>query len=130
MSDGVVTLEVAAVTVVRKAVVTAIVLETLKMTVPVPATLATTAAVPAPVVTTMEMRPASAKAVRRGATPATAGVGVDRTEERRGENDRDHRSDGPSIHRANLLPPIRPQGHTLHLIQGPSVPPEVNHSSN
>lgn len=99
MSDGVVTLEVAAVTVVRKAVVTAIVLETLKMT--VPATLATTA-VPAPVVTTMEMRPASAKAVRRGATPATAGVGVDRTEEQRGEHERD----GPSIHRVNLLPPI------------------------
>ena len=119
VSEGLVPLEVATVTVVREAVVTAIVLETSKMA--VPATVVTTP-VPATMVTTMEMRPAPAKSVRRAA-PATIGVGVDRTEERRGENDRDHRSDGPSIHRANLLPPIGPQGHTLHLIQGPSVPP-------
>jgi hypothetical protein len=102
VSEGLVPLEVATVTVVRDTVVTT----------PVPATM----------VTTTEMRPAPAKSLRRAA-PATTGVGVDRTEERRGENDRDHRSDGPSIHRANLLPPIGPQGHTRHLIQGPSVPP-------
>jgi hypothetical protein len=104
VSDGVVTLEVAAATVVREAVVTAVVLETLKMAVPVPATLATTA-VPATVVTTMEMRPAPAKAVRRGAAPATAGVGVDRAEEQRSEHERD----GPSIHRAPPSSDLTPE---------------------
>jgi hypothetical protein len=98
-AEEVLTLEVAAVTVVREAVA----LETLGMAVPVAATPVTTVTVrPAPVEATVPRRATSA-----------VGVGADRAEERRGEGERDHRSEAPSIHRE---PPSTDRSESLSLL--------------